>query len=228
VKQNSRYYAGALILQIAMSCVSLCYGASLFAKTDPTIEKIQALLTNKTDIAQNTAEALVTLNDIPAEKNEVLIPWLKKNERRLPAPFTMSLGSRLYLTDPQEGLRWYMLGRIRSSYDIARCADPTASQFGLMVGMLYSSKLDEYMNSHRQELLTAWQDALTWEKGHSYQGSPLWVCSQGEQDNRPPQANENDLIPKVLPKEKWPAIYAKTIQNSVAALKNQQIEPQNQ
>lgn len=179
---------------------------------DPLIQQVENLISDKKD--EGLAQAFTTIHKAPQDKNAVVIAWLKQKSDSLPAPFMMELGSRVFAQDHNAGLRWYILGRIRASYDARRCTDRTASQAISALVMEYP-EIFKYFRAHRKDkdYLKTWKEALDWEKTHPYSASPSWICSHGIQAFRQSPAS------LTVPKEDWPEIRAKTLQETEAFLK---------
>ncbi len=195
---------------ILLSCICVTSMSFSAAKKPqyPLIAQLESLTTQKENALEGMLEAIIMLQNAPQDQNKILIPWLLQKQKKdtLLAPFTMQLGSRLFPNNHKDGLRWFTRGRVRLSYDASRCADPTASQVAVELSVLYGGALWQYANTHMEEFLNAWQDAITWEKKHPYSASPIWLCVQGEKLN-------------MIPEKEWLTIRTQTLQQSQDVLK---------
>ena len=199
------------VLWLGILLSSLCVSGMSFSAAkkpqDPLITQLETLTTQKENALEGMLEAGIVLQNAPADKNKLVTSWLLQKEGTLPSAFTMQLGTRLFPSNHQEGMRWYLVGRVRSAYNAACCVDPEVAGYAALLGDLYGEEILKYANTHMEEFLSAWEKALIWEKSHLYPPpNPADMCSMGSS-------------PDMLPREDWTSIRAKTLKQSEEVLK---------
>jgi hypothetical protein len=113
----------AIVLFASATFIFVLPGCSTAKSGQHFVQELNSLV--KSDAGMSTAFKKV--HEAPPELNQVIIPWLQQNATSLPAPFMMELGARVFSTDKNEGLKWYMVGRHRASYDGRRCRDQSSA-----------------------------------------------------------------------------------------------------
>jgi hypothetical protein len=212
---------------LSISMVFMLAGCK--SKTESIIEKLESDLSNYEHQKVVTIEsqtqgkhrnyqsdvgfspAFIYLYRIPEQYDSLVIDWLQKNASRVPGPYMMELGRRVFGHKLHEGMTWYTVGLLRSSYDAKRCQDRRVATEIMQYREIYR-EIEIYSHDNPAQHLRAWNEAIAWDESHSYKGSPMWACARSMKAFKTDPKNKKlmgaDIDELMVPESQWDSIRA--------------------
>lgn len=127
----------------------------------------------------NVYGALARLAQLPEENSVAISQQLWAERDNNPPIFLMEVARRSVTTNPELAIEAYMLGRVRTIYDISRCLDSSSAGI-LNIATAYAGEEVEQLLNERLETVSSVLETM-YSAGTAYtsQASPWWACSYG-------------------------------------------------
>lgn len=135
-----------------------------------------------------------------------ILARLERDQATLPTPYLYELARRLSFTAPDKARGYWMLARMRMSYDASRCEDAQAMEAVNGWDMLMLPELRPALAGMTPEQIRAGVEfALAREASLPADARPWWVCYAGMAAYAP--ALEGKPVPlKLKPAADWPKL----------------------
>lgn len=144
---------------------------------------------------------------------------LEREHASLPTPYTYELARRTVATDPAKALGWYMLARLRMSYDAGRCASPQALEALQGWDMLVHRDLAAVLRyAPAAQHQAAVDFALKEEARLPAATRPWWVC-YASMEAFGTAMEKKPVALALRPAAEWPSIRDKA-REAIKALRN--------
>lgn len=146
--------------------------------TDQIIKSLEDLLASPKP--NRYILAMQAIRKVTKEKHPGLTKYLEQHAAELPPVLLYELSARVYAHDRWHGVFWYYVARVRYTYDLMRCVDPTVMARLNGADRFANGPVTEIRLSPKQAYGVA-LTALRWDREHPiHTALPVGECASGE------------------------------------------------